>query len=177
VVTSTRAEPEPVISASIGSLSGPAHGGANEAAIRLFVDIGSPANVETYISGLLERKERIPGFGHRIYRVKDPRSAVIQRLAALPGLLRPVEQNYYQISLAIETIMEARLAARGLFPNVDLFSGVVFHSLDIPIDFFTPIFAASRTAGWAANLKEQLESGNRLFRPTQIYVGEKPRAL
>ena len=80
-------------------------------------------------------------------------------------------------ALDIESIMEERLAARGLWPNVDLFSGVVFHALDVPIDFFTPLFAASRVAGWAVNLKEQLESGNRLFRPTQIWVGEKPRAL
>ncbi len=177
VVTSTRAEPESIISAAIASLSGPAHGGANEAAIRLFVNIGSAANVESYMSDLLARRERVPGFGHRIYKVKDPRSAVIQRLADEEGLLRAKEQEFYRISLDIEEIMRERLAARGLWPNVDLFSGVVFHALDIPIDFFTPIFAASRTAGWVVNMKEQLESGNRLFRPTQVWVGEAPRPV
>lgn len=176
VVTSSRAEPESVISAAIGALSGPAHGGANEAAIRLFVDIKSPDNVENYLAGMVERKERIPGFGHRIYHVKDPRSAVIQRLAA-DVIVRPEEQNYYAIALEVEARLAERLGARGLWPNVDLFSGCVFHALDIPIDFFTPVFAASRTLGWAVQMREQLESGNRLFRPTQLWNGSQPRPL
>ena len=176
VVTSTRAEPEAIVSAAIGSLSGPAHGGANEASIRLFMEIGSPANVQPFLSQMLERRERVPGFGHRVYRVKDPRSTVIQRLAA-DVIVRRTEQDYYQIALDIEELMKERLAARGLWPNVDLFSGCVFHALDIPIDFFTPVFAASRTAGWTVNLKEQLQSGNRLFRPTQIWTGAAPRSV
>ncbi|RLT26119.1 MAG: citrate/2-methylcitrate synthase [Chloroflexi bacterium] len=176
VVTSSRAEPESVVSSAIGALSGPAHGGANEAAIRLFVEIGSPENVESFLAGMVERRERIPGFGHRIYHVKDPRSAVIQRLAA-EMIVRDTEQNFYNIALKVEELLKERLGARGLWPNVDLFSGCVFHALDIPIDFFTPIFAASRALGWAVNMKEQLESGNRLFRPTQIWNGEAPRSL
>lgn len=176
VVTSTRAEPESVVSAAIGSLSGPAHGGANEASIRLFMEIGSPANVKAVLNPMLERHERVPGFGHRIYRVKDPRSSVIQRLAD-EVIVRKQEQDFYQIALDVEELMKERLAARGLWPNVDLFSGCVFHALDIPIDFFTPVFAASRTAGWMVNLKEQLQSGNRLFRPTQIWVGATPRTF
>lgn len=176
VVTSSRAEPESVISSAIGALSGPAHGGANEAAIRLFVQIGSPENVESFLAGMVERRERIPGFGHRIYHVKDPRSAVIQRLAG-EMIVRDTEQNFYDIALKVEELLKERLGARGLWPNVDLFSGCVFHALDIPIDFFTPIFAASRSLGWAVNMKEQLQSGNRLFRPTQIWAGEAPRSL
>jgi citrate synthase len=176
VVTSSRAEPESVVSSAIGALSGPAHGGANEAAIRLFVEIGSPENVESFLAGMVERRERIPGFGHRIYHVKDPRSAVIQRLAG-EMIVRDTEQNFYDIALKVEELLKERLGARGLWPNVDLFSGCVFHALDIPIDFFTPIFAASRALGWAVNMKEQLESGNRLFRPTQIWNGEAPRSL
>jgi citrate synthase len=176
VVTSSRAEPESVISAAIGALSGPAHGGANEAAIRLFVDIGSPANVESHLGAMVERHERVPGFGHRIYHVKDPRSAVIQRLAE-DVIVRDVEKNFYAIALEVESLLKERLGARGLWPNVDLFSGCVFHALDIPIDFFTPVFAASRALGWAVNMREQLESGNRLFRPTQIWAGQAPRPL
>ena len=176
VVTSSRAEPESVISSAIGALSGPAHGGANEAAIRLFVQIGSPENVESFLAGMVERRERIPGFGHRIYHVKDPRSAVIQRLAG-EMIVRDTEQNFYDIALKVEELLKERLGARGLWPNVDLFSGCVFHALDIPIDFFTPIFAASRSLGWAVNMKEQLQSGNRLFRPTQIWAGDAPRSL
>jgi len=174
VVTSTRAEPEAIISAAIASLSGPAHGGANEAAIRLFQDIGSPENVEPYLDDMLARRERVPGFGHRIYHVKDPRSSVIQRLAE-EVIVRSEDRRFYDIALRIEALLKERLAARGLWPNVDLFSGCIFMALDIPIDFFTPCFAASRTAGWAVNLKEQLESGNRLFRPTQIWAGQQPR--
>ena len=142
----------------------------------LFVEIGSPENVESYLAGMVERRERIPGFGHRIYHVKDPRSSVIQRLAG-EVIVRPEEQNYYAIALEVEARLAERLGARGLWPNVDLFSGCVFHALDIPIDFFTPVFAASRTLGWAVQMREQLESGNRLFRPTQLWNGSQPRPL
>ena len=174
VVTSSRAEPESIISAAIGALSGPAHGGANEGSIRLFMQIGSPANVKPVMTDLLERRERVPGFGHRVYKVKDPRSTVIQRLAN-DVIVRQTEKDFYQIALDAEVMLQERLAARGLWPNVDFFSGCVFHALDIPIDFFTPVFAASRTTGWCVNMKEQLQSGNRLFRPTQIWTGAAPR--
>lgn len=81
------------------------------------------------------------------------------------------EGDHYQIALMVEKIATARLGDRGLFPNVDLFSGCIFEAIGIPIDFFTPVFAASRTAGWTANIREQWDSGNRIFRPTQIYTG------
>lgn len=174
VVTSTRAEPEAVVSAGVGALSGPAHGGANEAAIRLFEEIGSPDNARTHVGQMLDTKERIPGFGHRIYHVKDPRSIVIQRLAD-EVLERQADKDMYKIALIVEEVASERLSERGLWPNVDLFSGCVFRSLDIPIDFFTPIFAAARTAGWTAHMVEQLEDGNRLFRPRQIWVGHEDR--
>ena len=176
VVTSTRAEPEAVISAAIGALSGPAHGGANEASLRLFQRIGSPDRAESEIAHMLEAREKIPGFGHRVYRVKDPRSSVIQRLAD-QVLERQQDRDMYQIALTTERIASERLGNRGLWPNVDLFSGTVFAALDIPIDFFTPCFAASRTAGWTAHLVEQLQSGNRIFRPTQIWSGASPREV
>jgi citrate synthase len=174
VVTSTRAEPEPVISAAIASLSGPAHGGANEAAIRLFERIGSPESAPEQVERMLDAKERIPGFGHRIYHVKDPRSIVIQRLAE-EVIVRPEDRALYDIALIVERIASDRLSERGLWPNVDLFSGCVFRALDVPIDFFTPLFAAARTAGWCVHLKEQMESGNRLFRPRQIWMGPDAR--
>lgn len=176
VVTSTKAEPEAVVSSSIGALSGPAHGGANEASLRLFLDIADPDQAETKIKRLLDDKYKIPGFGHRVYHVKDPRSKVIQTLA--DEVIKPGSQeaDMYQIALTVEEVATARLGDRGLFPNVDLFSGCVFAAIGIPIDFFTPIFAASRTLGWTANIREQWESGNRIFRPTQIYAGEEHRA-
>ena len=175
VVTSTKAEPEAVVSAGVGALSGPAHGGANEASLRLFKEIGDPASAEDQIERLLDDKYKIPGFGHRVYHVKDPRSNVIQRLAT--EVIEPESEvdDLYQIALTVEKVATDRLGDRGLFPNVDLFSGCVFAAIDIPIDFFTPLFAASRTLGWMANMQEQWESGNRIFRPRQIYVGETAR--
>jgi citrate synthase len=176
VVASTKAEPEAVLSAAIGALSGPAHGGANEQSLRLFEQIGDPAQAKSEVERMLDDHFKIPGFGHRIYHVKDPRSKVIQRLAAEVILPGTKVADLYQIALTVEDVATARLGARGLFPNVDLFSGCVFAALGIPTDFFTPIFAASRTLGWMANMCEQWESGNRIFRPTQIYTGHALRS-
>ena len=174
VVASTKAEPEAVVAASIGALSGPAHGGANEQSLRLFMEIGDPAKAEEEISRRLADQYKIPGFGHRVYHVKDPRSIVIQRMAEAL-IQRQRDKDLYSIALTVEKVATERLGARGLFPNVDLFSGCIFAALDIPIDFFTPIFAASRTLGWMVHLKEQWASGNRIFRPTQIYTGHAHR--
>ncbi len=175
VVTSTKAEPNAVVSSAIGALSGPAHGGANEGSLRLFLDIGDPSQAEAKIERLMDDKFKIPGFGHRVYHVKDPRSKVIQTLAA--EVIQPgsKEDDLYQIALTVEKVATARLGDRGLFPNVDLFSGCVFAAIGIPIDFFTPMFAASRTVGWTANMTEQWASGNRIFRPSQIYTGKDHR--
>lgn len=175
VVASAKAEPEAVVASAIGALSGPAHGGANEQSLRLFQQIHDPARAKTEIERMLGEHYRIPGFGHRIYHVKDPRSVVIQRLAA--DVIEPGTEpaDLYDIALTVEEVATARLGARGLFPNVDLFSGCVFAALGVPTDFFTPIFAASRTLGWMVHFEEQWASGNRLFRPTQIYTGAAPR--
>ena len=173
VVTSTRSEAEAVASAAIGALSGPAHGGANERAIRLFQEIGSVENAEAFLSKMFDAKERIPGFGHRIYHAKDPRSAVIQRIAEEILVEGTESHELYCIALKVEEIATEKLSARGLWPNVDLFSGTVFHGINVPIDFYTPLFAASRMSGWMAHMKEQWDSGNRLFRPRQIYVGNQ----
>ena len=124
---------------------------------------------------LLADHYKIPGFGHRVYHVKDPRSKVIQRLAAEVIPVGSRVADLYQIALTVEEVATARLGDRGLFPNVDLFSGCVFAAIGIPTDLFTPIFAAARTLGWMANLQEQWASGNRIFRPTQIYTGAKHR--
>ena len=175
VVASTKSEPEAVVSAAIGALSGPAHGGANEGSLRLFQQIGDPAKAEEEIGRLLDDKFKIPGFGHRVYHVKDPRSKVIQRLAAEIIEDGTPAGDHYQIALTVEKVATDRLGDRGLFPNVDLFSGTVFEAIGIPIDFFTPLFAASRTSGWVVNLQEQWESGNRIFRPAQIYIGPDHR--
>lgn len=174
VVTSTKAEPEASVSAAIGALSGPAHGGANEQSLRLFMEIGSPDKAAGEVTQMLDSRTKIPGVGHRVYRIKDPRSIVIQRLAD-EVLERQHDKDMYEIALTVERVVKERLGDRGLWPNVDLFSGCVFAALDIPIDFFTPCFAASRTAGWTAHIVEQLRSGNRIFRPDQIWTGVDAR--
>jgi citrate synthase len=174
VATSTRSEPESVVSAAIGALSGPAHGGANERSLRLFREIGEPDAAPPFVERMLEEKARIPGFGHRVYHVKDPRSIVIQRIAE-ELLTEPEHRKLYDIALRVEQVATERLSERGLWPNVDLFSGCVFNGIGVPIDFYTPLFAASRTLGWVVHLEEQWDSGNRLFRPRQIYVGEQLR--
>ncbi|MSP23064.1 MAG: citrate synthase [Dehalococcoidia bacterium] len=176
VVTSTKSEPEAVVSSAIGALSGPAHGGANEHSLRLFQQIGDPKGAQAQIEQMLADRYKIPGFGHRVYHVKDPRAIVIQRLADRV-IERQREKDLYQIALTVEAVATEKMGSRGLFPNVDLFSGCVFAGLDIPIDFFTPIFAASRTAGWVVHLREQWDSGNRIFRPTQIYAGKDGRTF
>ncbi|MCH8200269.1 MAG: citrate synthase, partial [Chloroflexi bacterium] len=175
VVTSTKAEPESVISSAIGALSGPAHGGANEASLRLFQEISDPSRAEEEIGRLLDDRYKIPGFGHRIYHVKDPRSIVIQKLAEEVIEDGSDVADLYEIALTVEQVATDRLGSRGLFPNVDLFSGCIFAAIGIPIDFFTPIFAAARTLGWAVHMQEQWDSGNRIFRPTQVYTGQQPR--
>ncbi|MDP6606437.1 MAG: citrate/2-methylcitrate synthase [Dehalococcoidia bacterium] len=177
VVTSTKSEPESVISAAIGALSGPAHGGANEASLRLFQEIGDPSRAEEQIGRMLDDRYKIPGFGHRVYHVKDPRSLVIQQLATKVIEEGSEVADLYEIALTVEKVATDRLGSRGLFPNVDLFSGCIFAAIGIPIDFFTPIFAAARTLGWAVHMREQWDSGNRIFRPTQVYTGQEPRAF
>ena len=175
VVTSTKSEPEAVVSAGIGALSGPAHGGANEASLRLFERIGRPDEAEAKITELLDEKFKIPGFGHRVYHVKDPRSKVIQQLATEVITANTLASDHYDIALTVEKVATERLGHRGLFPNVDLFSGCIFEAIGVPIDFFTPLFAAARTLGWMVNMQEEWYSGNRIFRPGQIYVGESYR--
>ncbi len=175
VVASTKSEPEAVISSAIGALSGPAHGGANEASLRLFQQIKDPAKAKDEIERLLNDRYTIPGFGHRVYHVKDPRSIVIQTLAGEVIEAGTEVGDLYQIALTVEQVATDRLGSRGLFPNVDLFSGCIFAAIGVPTDFFTPIFAAARTLGWAVHFQEQWDSGNRIFRPKQIYTGEPER--
>jgi citrate synthase len=175
VVASTKSEPEAVISSAIGALSGPAHGGANEASLRLFQQIKDPAKAQEEIERLLNDRYKIPGFGHRVYHVKDPRSIVIQTLAGEVIEAGTEVDDLYQIALTVEQVATERLGSRGLFPNVDLFSGCIFAAIGVPTDLFTPIFAAARTLGWAVHFQEQWDSGNRIFRPKQIYTGEPER--
>jgi citrate synthase len=170
VTASTLTDPYGVIASAVGTLAGPLHGGANEEVLLMLEEIGSVENVLPYVEERIASKQKIMGFGHRVYKVKDPRAMILQNLAE--QLFEETGyDSYYKIALELEKVVEDKLGARGIYPNIDFYSGLVYKKLDIPTDLFTPIFAIARVAGWLAHWKEQLAI-NRIFRPTQIYTGE-----
>jgi citrate synthase len=142
------------------------HGGANEAVMKMLTEIGTLENVEPFIREKLDKKEKIMGFGHRVYRLGDPRAKHLRemskKLTELTG-----EPHWYQMSTQIEGIVTGE---KNLPPNVDFYSASVYHSLGIDHDLFTPIFAVSRVSGWLAHILEQYEN-NRLIRPRADYTG------
>ncbi|MCS6936642.1 MAG: citrate synthase/methylcitrate synthase [Candidatus Bipolaricaulota bacterium] len=169
VVASTLSDIYSSICAALGALKGPLHGGANEQVIRMIIEIGDPSRAESYIKEKLARKEIIMGFGHRQYKTYDPRARILKRYSE-----RLAQQTHdtrlFQIEEIVEkTVIEA-LGGRGIFPNVDFYSGTVYHYLGIEPELYTPIFAVSRIVGWAAHIMEYLKE-NRIFRPTTRYVG------
>jgi citrate synthase len=170
VTASTLTDPYGVIASAVGTLAGPLHGGASEDSLDLLEAIGSVENVEPYLDKLIGQREKIAGFGHRVYKVKDPRTAILQNLAEQLFEERGYDP-YYDIALVLEKAVEEKLGSKGVHANVDFYSGLVYRRLGIPKDLFTPIFAIARMAGWLAHWKEQLDT-NRIFRPTQIYGGE-----
>jgi citrate synthase len=171
VTASTLTDPYGVIASAVGTLAGPLHGGANEEVIMMLEEIGSVENVEPYLENCLQKKAKIMGFGHRVYKVKDPRAIILQQMAE--QLFEKFGRDeYYDVALALEKAVAERLGHKGIYPNVDFFSGLVYRKLGIPTDLFTPVFAIARTAGWLAHWKEQLAE-NRIFRPTQIYTGDR----
>ena len=169
VVASTLADIHSGVVAAIAALKGPLHGGANELAMRMLEDIGDPSKAESYVKDLFARKEKIMGFGHRVYRtVDDPRATILRRLSRELGEAAG-DTRWYEISEAVEKIV---LNEKGLRPNVDFYAGSVLHYLGLPTDLFTPMFAAARAAGWTAHIREQY-SDNRIIRPDSEYVGPR----
>ncbi len=169
VTASTLTDPYAVVASAVGTLGGPLHGGANEEVIEMLGEIGSVENVRPYLEDRLERKAKIMGFGHRVYKVKDPRATILQNLAE--QLFEKFGRDkYYDIAVEMERVIEEKLGERGIYSNVDFYSGLVYRKMGIPTDLFTPVFAIARVAGWLAHWKEQLAE-NRIFRPTQIYNG------
>lgn len=169
VTASTLTDPYAVVASAVGTLGGPLHGGANEEVIQMLEEIGSVDNVRPYVDDLLQRKAKIMGFGHRVYKVKDPRATILQSLAE--QLFEKFGYDkYYEIALEMERVVEEKLGGKGIYPNVDFYSGLVYRKMGIPTDLFTPVFAIARVAGWLAHWKEQLAE-NRIFRPTQVYNG------
>lgn len=172
ICTSTLSDFYSAITAGIGTLRGPLHGGANEAAYELVSQFSSPDQAEAGIMGMLQRKDKIMGFGHRVYRISDPRSVIIQgwaeRLSRSSGSMQ-----MYEISQRIDEVMTRE---KGLFPNLDFYCATAYHKLGIPTPLFTPLFVLARTSGWAAHILEQ-RADNRLIRPSADYEGPEPRAF
>ena len=170
VTTSTRSDVFSAISTAIGTLRGPLHGGANEAAMDLLEEFRSVEDAETKIRGMLARKELVMGFGHRVYKTGDPRSPIMKKYSK--ALSKP-GNNLYAISERVESIL---VNEKKMFPNADFYSASAYNQCGIPTKLFTPIFVFARTAGWAAHIIEQ-QSNNKLIRPLSKYVGPEPRAF
>ena len=172
VCASTLSDMFSCITGAIGTLRGPLHGGANEAAMDMIQKFTSPADAKTQMAGMLERKEKIMGFGHAIYRTSDPRNVIIkawsEKLAKENG-----DTSLYDISVACEEFM---WDSKKLFCNADFFHASAYHFMGIPTKLFTPIFVCSRLTGWAAHVMEQ-RSNNRIIRPSADYIGEEPRKV
>jgi citrate synthase len=167
VTISTLTDIYSAITAAIGTLKGPLHGGANEGVIHMLQEIGTPDKVDAYIEQALAQKKKIMGIGHRVYKVLDPRAPILKTMAVqLSSELG--EAKWIEMSERIAALMKEK---KGLHANVDFYSATLYYSLGIPTDLFTCIFAISRTAGWTAHVLEQL-SDNRLYRPLSEYTGD-----
>ncbi len=158
------------ICAGIGSLKGPLHGGANEATLKTFIEISDPAKTEDWFAAAKEKKQKVMGFGHRVYKAYDPRAVIFDPIAK-EFAERAGMAHLYEIAKKLEALVVADLGGKGIFPNVDFFSGVIYSAMGIDTDMFTPIFAVARIAGWSARILEYLPD-NRLFRPRAVYVGD-----
>ena len=172
VVVSTLSDLHSGIVAGIGALKGPLHGGANEKAMEMLLSIGGPDQAEAWVRERLARKERIMGFGHRVVRKGDTRVPILK--AAGERLVQARGDDYWlRMANTIQEIVESE---KGLLPNVDFPCAWVYYMLGLPVELYTPLFVASRVAGWAAHIIEQLDN-NRLIRPRGLYVGSEPRQV
>ncbi len=169
VIASTLSDVYSAISGAIGALRGPLHGGANEGVMHMLNEIGSLDNVEPFIRGRLEKHEKVMGFGHRVYKTRDPRAMFLKgfarKLAEQTG-----NSKLYEMSRRIEDLMDKEVGSRGIYPNVDFYSATTYHCIGLQLDLFTPMFAISRIGGWLGHVIEQ-QHGNRLIRPKADYIG------
>jgi 2-methylcitrate synthase len=172
VIAATLSDMHSAVTGAIGALKGPLHGGANERAMQMFEEIGSVDRVESYVRERLERREKIWGFGHAVYKTMDPRARILKEHARQLAEDAPADEpSWLAIAERTEDVVHAE---KGLYPNVDLYSAVVYRYLGIPTDLFTPLFVMSRVVGWAAHVIEQY-ADNRIIRPTSEYVGPPRR--
>jgi citrate synthase len=177
VTASTLANPFASISAAVGTLAGSLHGGANEDVLNMLDEIGNVQNVKSFIENRLKNKQLIYGMGHREYSTKDPRAKILEQM-----ITKYVDKNQvklskrFEIALEVERVCAELLGYKGVYPNVDFYSGILYSEIfQMKRKFFTPIFAMARSAGWVAHWAEQV-ADNRIFRPTQIYTGHNFRS-
>ena len=168
VVAGTLADMYSCVTAALGALSGPLHGGANTAVMKMLLEIGSVDNVESYIKDALAKKKKIMGFGHAVYRTEDPRATHLRRFSKEMGE-RKGDTKWYDMTAKVEEVMKRE---KGLLPNVDAYSASTYYMMGIPLDLYTPIFAISRISGWTAHILEQY-ADNKLIRPRAEYIGPR----
>jgi citrate synthase len=172
VIASTLSDMHSAVTGAIGALKGPLHGGANEQVMRTLESIRDPDRIEEEVRRRLEEKQRIMGFGHRVYKTMDPRAAILKEYSKmLSEHADGSEPNWFDMSERMERVVTEE---KGLYPNVDFYSASTYHYLGIPTDLFTTLFVASRVVGWAAHVIEQ-HRDNRLIRPNSDYVGPPRR--
>jgi len=171
VVASTTAPLDSAISAAVGSLYGPLHGGANERVLHMLDEVESAAVAEEWVMNALASKTKIMGMGHRVYKAKDPRAFVLEGFLTRIAEKTGGNENYRKLKV-IESTMAREVGAKGIYPNVDFFSGSLYQLLGIPTELFTPIFAVGRVVGWCSHVLEQWED-NRIFRPRALYTGDE----
>jgi citrate synthase len=166
VIASTLSDVYSAVTGAVGALKGPLHGGANEKVIEMTIEIGTPENAESYVDALLAKRQKITGFGHRVYKTMDPRAAILKDLARRFAKSEK-ERRVFQILQKTEEMMKTW---KNMYPNVDLYSGLALNHVGIPSYLFTPVFAVGRAPGWLAHILEQY-ADNRLIRPRAEYVG------
>ena len=168
VTASTLSDIHSGITSAVGTLKGPLHGGANEAVMKMLLDIGQVGDAERWVMDALARKERIMGFGHRVYKYGDSRAPILRdasrEICESAGYCR-----WHEMSLKVEEVVKRE---KGLLPNVDFYSAPIYYLMGLPVETYTPIFAMARSAGWCSHVIEQLDN-NRLIRPGSIYKGKR----
>lgn len=168
VVAGTLADMYSAVTAALGALSGPLHGGANTAIMKILLEIDSIDRVESYVKEALSKKKKIMGFGHAVYKTEDPRATHLRRLSKEMGQ-RKGDTKWYDVTAKLEEVMKRE---KGLLPNVDAYSASTYYMMGIPLDLYTPIFAISRISGWTAHILEQY-ADNKLIRPRAEYIGPR----
>jgi citrate synthase len=169
VTAATLSDIYSAVTSAIGALKGPLHGGANEAVMRMLLQINDPAKVDAYVHDIFAQKKKIPGFGHRVYHTEDPRATHLRRMSK-EACERAGQAKWFEMSARIEQLVKTE---KKLNPNVDFYSASTYYVSGMPIDMFTPFFGVSRMSGWTAHILEQY-SNNRLIRPRAEYIGPAP---